>query len=390
MACYISSNNNRFYVALEPAYGEVAAIASARRFAGIQLRARQQAVQLDRRDKTGSRTFLGLPAGLKRQTSYQLRSYLAGWSDQGSEPSQGALFRAALGAPVKLGGALTLASASTGTALVFTGAHGLTAGQAVAFGSEIRFVASISSAEAVVVNVPFTLSLPAGSVMSPTATYSPANSLASVNLFDYWTPDTAVHRILAGAAVDRMSVKINGDFHEFEFRGPARDLIDNVSFTTGEGSLPAFPVEPNITDFESNIVPGHLGQVWLGASPERFFTITEAEFTLDNNIDLRDREFGSSLPRCLSAGLRDVRVSFALHEQDDEATKGLYQAARQRSPISVMFQLGQQTGQLFGIYLKSVVPEVPEFDDGETRLQWRFSASRAHGTVNDEVFLAFA
>jgi hypothetical protein len=214
--------------------------------------------------------------------------------------------------------------------------------------------------------------------------------LASFNVFDYWSPETAVHRILAGTAVDRMTVKINGDFHEFEFRGPARDLIDSVSFTPGEGSLTEFPEEPNLVDFESNIVPGHLGQVWLGASPERFYTVTDAEFRIDNNIDLRDREFGSTLPRCLSAGLRDVRLNFTLHEQDDEATKGLYQAARQRSPISVMFQLGQQPGQLFGIYLKSIIPEVPEFDDGETRLQWRFTDSRAHGTINDEVFVAFA
>ena len=389
MACYISSNNNRFYVALEPAYGEVAAIGDARRFAGIQLRARQQAVQLDRRDKTGSRTFLGLPVGLKRQTSYQLRSYLSGWNVQSSEPSQGPLFRAALGGAVRLASGMTLVS-GTGSTLTFSSVHNLVVGQAVAFGSEIRFVASIPNAQTIVVNVPFTLQPGTGSVFGPTASYSPANSLASFNLFDYWTPETAVHRILAGAAVDRMSVKINGDFHEFEFRGPARDLIDSVSFTAGEGSLSAFPAEPNIADFESNIVPGHLGQAWLGASPERFYTITEAEFTLDNNIDLRDREFGSSLPRCLSAGLRDVRMNFSLHEQDDEATKGLYQAARQRSPISIMLQLGQQPGQLFGIYLKSVVPEVPEFDDGETRLQWRFSGSRAHGTINDEVFIAFA
>lgn len=389
MACYISSNNNRFYVALEPAYGEVAAIGDARRFAGIQLRARQQAVQLDRRDKTGSRTFPGLPVGVKRQTSYQLRSYLSGWNIQSSEPSQGPLFRAALGAPVRLAGGLTLGSGA-GSTLTFPNAHNLVTGQAVAFGSEIRFVASIPNAQTIIVNVPFTLQPSAGSVLGPTASYSPANSLASCNLFDYWTPETAVHRILVGAAVDRMSVKINGDFHEFEFRGPARDLIDSVSFAAGEGSLSAFPSEPNITDFESNIVPGHLGQAWLGAIPERFYTITEAEFTLDNNIDLRDREFGSSLPRCLSAGIRDVRVNFSLHEQDDDATKGLYQAARQRSPISIMLQLGQQPGQLFGIYLKSVVPEVPEFDDGETRLQWRFSGSRAHGTINDEVFLAFA
>ena len=142
MACYISSNNNRFYVALEPAYGEVAAIANARRFAGLQFRARQQPVQVDRRDKTGSRTFLGLPLGIRRQTSYQLRSYLSGWNDQNTEPSQGPLFRAALGAPVKLATGLTLGAGAAGTTLSFTSAHGLVPGQAISYGSEIRFVAS--------------------------------------------------------------------------------------------------------------------------------------------------------------------------------------------------------------------------------------------------------
>jgi hypothetical protein len=54
-----------------------------------------------------------------------------------------------------------------------------------------------------------------------------------------------------------------------------------------------------------------------------------------------------------------------------------------------MFQLGEQEGQLLGVYLKSVVPEVPEFDDSEPRLQWHFRDSRAQGTVDDEIALAF-
>jgi hypothetical protein len=55
-----------------------------------------------------------------------------------------------------------------------------------------------------------------------------------------------------------------------------------------------------------------------------------------------------------------------------------------------MLQLGQVEGQLMGVYLKSVVPEVPEFDDGENRLQWSFRPSRAQGTSDDEAVVAFA
>jgi hypothetical protein len=36
-----------------------------------------------------------------------------------------------------------------------------------------------------------------------------------------------------------------------------------------------------------------------------------------------------------------------------------------------------------------VVPEVPEFDDGENRLQWKFSGSQAQGIGNDEICVAF-
>ena len=84
-----------------------------------------------------------------------------------------------------------------------------------------------------------------------------------------------------------------------------------------------------------------------------------------------------------------MSVDFRLFEQDDAQTVELYQAARQRSPMQIMFQLGEQSGQLFGIYMPNVVPEVPEFDDGETRLQWRFENNRAQGSVNDELYFAF-
>ena len=51
-----------------------------------------------------------------------------------------------------------------------------------------------------------------------------------------------------------------------------------------------------------------------------------------------------------------MTAAFDLFAQTDTATPALYQAARQQSPISAMFQLGQVSGQLMGVYLKSVIP----------------------------------
>jgi hypothetical protein len=389
MPSYILSNANRLYVGTEQMYGQAPGITSGNRIPAVKLATKQEAVRLTRKDKTGSRTFPGMPSNLRYQTSFDLKSYMTAWTNQAQEPAHGPLFEAALGGSARVFGGGTAGGNSGGQTLAFAAAHGLSAGQAMTFGGEIRFASAIIDPLTVQLNAPFTLTPSAGSPIGPAVTYQPATSLPSVSLFDYWSPSSAVHRVLCGAAVDKMRIAINGDFHEFEFSGLAMDLIDSASFEAGQGQMQSFPAEPAIEPFDYTIIPGHLGQAWLDNTPDRFFTITAAELTVGNGLDLRSREFGSNLPRAISAGTRTVTLDFDLLEQDTDATKGLYQSARQRSPMEAMFQLGQQEGQLFGAYLKSVTPETPQFNDSETRLEWRFSGSRAQGTVDDEVFVAF-
>ena len=376
---YISSKANRFYTALESAFGQVAAVRAADRIPAIKLTVRQQMETGDRKDKTGSRTWAGLPPGGRRRTDWDLRTYMTGWSDTAQEPAYGPLFRACLGGEPLIGGAGTAGAGSQGTTLAFAAPHNLVPGQAVTFNGEIRFVAAVGSSTSVTLNAPFSTNPGSGAALGKTCTYFPATELPSASIFDYWSPSTAVQRIVSGAAVNKLSVQVNGDFHEFQFTGLARDVVDSSSFSAGMSELTSFPTEPELGQFDYSIVPGHMGQAWLGSTPEQFFTITNATFVVDNGLDLRAKEFGSNVPKCISPGQRTVSVDFSLYQLDDEATKGLYQAARQGSPISVMFQLGEQDGQLMGVYLKSVLPEVPEFDDSDARLQWRFRSSRAQG-----------
>jgi hypothetical protein len=282
-----------------------------------------------------------------------------------------------------------VASATAEGRLSFGAAHGLSAGQAVSSGGEVRFVAAIADANTVQLNAPFTTLPAAGSMLGATVTYQPATELPSVSLFDFWSPETAVQRVLQGATTDQMEIAINGDFHQFRFTGVAKDLLDSASFSGPVGQLQEFPAEPVIGGFDYSIVPGHLGQAWLGVSPTRFCTITGGSVVVNNQLATRSREFGSCGPKAFAPGTRSVTASFDLYSVDNDATKELYEAARQSSPISVMFQLGETEGQVVGVYLKSVVPEVPEFDDSDNRLQWRFRASRAQGTIDDEISVAF-
>ncbi|MFN3324143.1 MAG: hypothetical protein ACK5AZ_11655 [Bryobacteraceae bacterium] len=389
MACYILSNNNRFYAAIEENYGSIPEISEEHRIPAIRLAADQRTVRVERRDKTGSRTFAGYPAGLRRQTAFHLRTYLTSWTDHEREPLHGALIRSCLGGDAMTHQGGIVAQSSGGRTIECAAPHGLVPGQAVAFGGEMRFVEALVDDHTFQLNAPFTFEPTPGSPLGTTTTYSLSSRLGSVSVFDYWSPAESVQRILRGASVDRMTVRVNGDFHEFDFSGPAADLIDNTSFESGQAGLTSFPAEPPVTQLDYSLIPGHLGQVWLGTSPDRFFTLTEGELQIDNNIDARNREFGFTGTRCIVPGPRSVTLNFALYGQDSEATKALYQAARQRSPISAMLQLGEQSGQLFGIYMKSIVPEVPVFDDSDNRLQWRFSGCRAQGWSDDELFFAF-
>lgn len=388
MSCYISSQENRFYAAVESGFGFAEPVTENDRFPALTLAARQTVRRPARKDKTGSRTFAGLPAGLRRETQFDVSTYMTSWDLERPEPSYGSLFQASLGGSPEVysGGQV---SALSGTQLEFSSGHGLAAGQGVSCGGEIRFVAAVVNSTTVILNAPFTADQGAGWPVDKTLTYRPARDLPSLSIYDHWSPAESVQRILVGAAVDQMRIGVNGDYHNFRFAGQACDLLDSSSFESGQGGLSQFPDEPEVTEMDHSIVPGNLGQAWLGNAPDQFFTLTEAVVLLNNGLDLRAREFGMDGPRCIAAGTRTVTTSFNLYAMPDSATAALYQAARQDSPTSVMFQLGQQTSQLFGVYLKSVMPEVPEFVDDETRLEWRFKNCRAQGTLDDEILVAF-
>ena len=391
MASYISSNANRFYAALEASYGQVGSIASGHRIPALKLTVQQKLETAQRKDKTGSRTFPGQAPGGRRQTNFELQTYMTSWQKSAGNPGYGPLFQAALGAAPQQFSGGTVTSTTAGGRLGFGAPHGLGAGQAVSCAGEIRFATAIVDPSTVQLNAPFTTLPGTGAALGAAVTYAPGTELPSASIFDYWDPAAAVQRLLCGAAVDQMEIQVNGDYHEFHFSGLAQDVLDSSSFSSANvGELESFPAEPLLAAFDYSIVPGNMGQAWLGTSPTQFLTITSASIVLKNQLDMRSKEFGSNMPRSICPGQRSVTAAFELFSQDDDATKGLYQAARQQSPISVMFQLGVAEGQVMGVYLQSVIPEVPEFNDGQNRLQWKFRQSRAQGTVDDEIAVAFA
>ena len=389
MGTYILSTANRFYAALEQNYGAAASVTAANRFPAVSLQS-HQAVQVGKRqDKTGTRTYLGAFPGARRITAFEVKTYLTSWSGVG-EPVYGPLLRASLGAAPQLASGLSVASVESGTLIQTTAPHGLSTGSAISSGPEIRFVTAVTNTVTFSINAPFITTPVANQVLAPAITYSLSTVLPSITLYDYWDPVSAVSRMITGASVDTAEILVNGDYHEFSFSGPARDLLDSFSFVTGAAGLSVFPVEPALAAFDYSIVPGNLGQVWLGAPASQFYTLTQASIGIRNNLEVRSEEFGSSYPQALAPGRREVVSNFTLYAQDDTQTESLYAAAKLRTQVSAMFQLGQQPGQIMGIFMQSVTPEIPGYDDSETRLLWQFKNNLAQGVSNDEIFIAFA
>lgn len=289
-----------------------------------------------------------------------------------------------------MNGGLTIQNVPQPGALETTAPHSLTAGLAVSFNNEIRFVASVIDARTVLLNAAFSTTPSTGSGLTPTITYRLSTNLPSVTLYDYWDPVTAVQRAVVGAAVDTLDFSVNGDFHEFVFRGPAADVLDSQTFATGTAGLSHFPPEPALGEFDYSLVPGHLGQAWIGAPANQFLTLITASVHLNNNVAARNREFGTAIPRAISPGARQVLTHFSVLTQDDDQTTGLFQAARSRTALPAMLQLGQQQGQLMGIYMPNVTPELPLYNDGQPELQWDFRNCQAQGQANDEIYIAFA
>src|SRR2546430_866335 len=157
MPAYISSNANRFYCAAESTYGQVAAITANNRIPSVKLTAKQQLEVSSRKDKTGSRTFAGLPPGGRRKTTFDLTTFLTTWNGGASPPSYGPLFQGAMGSAATMFPGGTVAPGSSTTTLKFATPHGLVPGQAVTYLGELRFVAAIIDSTTVQLNAPLSV-----------------------------------------------------------------------------------------------------------------------------------------------------------------------------------------------------------------------------------------
>ena len=390
MSCFIASNQNRIYGALENTFGSAATVTGSDRLPFSKFRLTERRVVSARNDKTGSRTYPGAPSNGRESAVVHLACYLTEWNTETGFPALHDVLQSVTGGQVRVFGANSVQSVSGDRTVHTAQPHGLSAGQGVSCNGEIRFVDAILDSSTITLNVPFTKAVQAGQSLGRTVTYTLGDDLKPITLYDYWDPQEAIQRGVAGFVVDEMRVNINGDFHEMSFSGEGRTFFDSSSFAEGIVGLTEYPPEPVLGDYPASLIPGSLGQAWVGSTVSQSFNVLLSSIRVMNNIDYRRREFGPGIQGCIAGGARDVRVNLRLSANASSEMSSLFAASRSREPIPVMFQLGDVTGQLCGLYIKSLVPEVPGFEDAQTKLEWTVRDARAQGSHNDELSIAFA
>jgi hypothetical protein len=380
---YIATHSNRIYLKSEAENPVMGDMTQAMLAPVTDFRVATRRKQLFRQDKTGYRSESPVLGPQRELIEVALNAYGVGWEGGVATSSIGPVLESGFCAGSNTSGGGTV-SAITGTTITFAEDTDLETGSAIVFGSEMRFVVAVGGPREVTINSPFTVEPSAGAELLGCLGQKAGDERRALSILDAWSPAQAVQRYITGVVADRLSIEVNNDFVEIGMKGYARRQYDNVSGNVG--SEFAFPAEPAQVAPVASPIAGHLGQAVIGES--QVCTLTEAKIVIDNNIEPRTNEFGCFETKAFVPGSRRVTLDFTVYERNDTFSQYLYSAAVNHVPVPVMFQLGRQQGAMLGVYLPAVLLNMPEFDDRQPRLLWRFQASLALGGMNDEVYLA--
>jgi hypothetical protein len=383
---YIASLSNRIFIKSEVDSPTLNNMAEAQIAPITAFELSSNRKQLYRRDKTGFRSESPVMGPQRELIEFNLDSYGTGWAGGSSKPAISSILESGLCKSAELSSSFAVQS-SAGTSISLQADAALSIGMGLSFGSEIRFIESISGPRDFTINAAFSVQLDSGSQLDGCANLSLGESVNPMSILDSWAPSQAIQRFVTGAVTDVLKVNINNDFLEISAKGYARNLYDNVSGIGGsEFQFPEAPA--NFSALENSPIAGHLGQAFIGVPAASLCTLTQAELRIDNNIEPRTDEFGCFSTKAFVLGRRRVSLDLTIFERNDALSQALYAKAVNNEPVPVMLQIGNQPGSMFAIYLPSVLFPVPAFSDAQPRLLWQFRNAIAMGLQNDEVFIA--
>lgn len=394
---YVNRVNQRCYAKLESTFAVVPTFlaTNAFRFRTCMPELTQEWLVND--SKTGSPTFPGVVPGGRRLGNWSLDAFLIPNGTGGSAPDMDAFFQASFGGAVNTyaGGTTHASTPCTTTSITFSAAQNLHIGDFIASAGEARCITALTgsagAATQVTIAPPLTAAPGVGATIGGSVNYTLVNGLPpSMSIASYWDPSGVEQDIINGAIVTDFSITANGPMHMIKMSGQGQQVIDTVTFTTGQGGLSSFPTEPATQTLTGQAIAGHKGQAWTGATPSNFTMFDSLVLNFKNSTEMRKDEFGSQVPLGFARGaFRDIGFDFSYYETDDAFLQALRTNGKNRTPVPFLMQLGSTNGQMVAAYAPSFIPPVPLRTENKPQVCWDFKAGRCTGANNAELYFAY-
>lgn len=245
---------------------------------------------------------------------------------------------------------------------------------------------------------------PATVVGGTSCTYTFNDNIPMVTIWSFRQPSTLDQRVLHSAVVQEATFNIGQDgAGTWSCQGEGVSLLTSNGFSSADaitrGGLSAFPTEPGSPVTNGNILAGFTGLVqvqepganvgsdgWDGntlspGTAQTIAVIRTANIRVQTQNMLVKDTFGSYYPTLTEGGERTVSTSFSLYDSDDTSTENIKQASYDKTPVTIVYQLGTVAGNIWTFTLSNVQLATYELNDQQLRFSMDVGESRTYSTT---------
>lgn len=231
-------------------------------------------------------------------------------------------------------------------------------------------------------------------VASTSVTYNRSDAILPFSLWSYRLPSTIDQRVGIGCTASQAVFNMGQDgLATFTAQGDALWVLEANQFgaadATQKGGLSSFAAEPSTPVFNGTGVVGFTGSIVVAG--QTLATVRTAKVTMGvNNVPVKDT-FGTYYSSGSEGDEVKVTNSFSLYEDDSTAYNTLVAAAEAKTPVSCVYTLGTVAGNRVLFTVNGVKLMCPTREE-QRRYIANFGDGRAFGTSpanRDELVVSF-
>ena len=430
MANFSFSRLERAYLQAQPVFGTIpnttgtATVGNSNACRFIRMELQNVVGQLERPDKTGTRSQEGFVLG-RKSGRWSIEMSLAGNGTSGVVPDCDPILQAVFGNTAVIGsGNTSITSSTDALPIVLTcgSAHGIASGafevvtianHTINTNANGTFLAYANDTTHLTLVGSTNTGNGAGSggTMSRVkCSYTFTDNINQFTLWSFRTAGTLDQRVSHTCVVSEATFNLNQDVATWSANGDSVWVLRSKDYSISDqyqlgGMTGGFPSEPSSPVTNGAIVPGFVGRFTayqsaatvtaptFASSAVSFPTIRNATIRVQTSNQLVRDTFGSYYPTMTEGDVRNITISFNIYDDDSATVNQLKTWGDASTPVDFVINMGTVAGNIWVHYLKNVYLAAHVLGDGQLRFDASYAESRAtttNLTVKDEYALIIA